>query len=116
MKTGGSIFHFNMLKVRVVLVGLAGASIVALAFAKGRLSVALAVTALAAVTVVLLVSRRKPNVAFRSAASCLWLAVPTIMEWKGHMGVLSLLVPGVGSAIFGVMALREFNSQKPEDE
>ena len=116
MKTEESLLHLNMLIFRVLLFGLAGALIVALAISKPPPSFVLGITALVFLTVVFLISRGKTNVAIRSAACCLWLMVPTIILWKGRAVVLALLLPGLTSAIFGIMALRGFSAKKREEE
>jgi hypothetical protein len=105
-----------MLKLRMILFGLACALLVASALLKGPAFSAVAAAAFGVLVVVLLVSRGKPNAAIRSTALFLCLTLATIIAWKGHTGAVHLLITGSITAIFGVMAIREFSAKKHEEE
>jgi hypothetical protein len=104
----------NRSKLQYVLLGLASALTLVMAFAKGRTLVVLGIALLSilALSMESLIRRWRTQEAIRSAWASLILAAGTIFSYKlQHSGAL-LLVPGAASAIFAIFAVRELRSQK----
>ena len=99
-----SIFDFNM-KTRVSMLALAIALVVALAFASGRIAMTLSVISFTILMVLLVIRRGKCDGAIRSISSCLCMAIGTIMYSKEHAGFMPLLVGGVLTVGFGIIAI-----------
>jgi hypothetical protein len=85
-------------------------------FARSRTLVVLGIAVLSVwvLSVVLLIRRWKTQEAIRSALGSIILAAGAIISYKlQHSGAL-LLVPGMGSAILAIFAVREFRSQNKQ--
>jgi len=107
----------NRSQLQYILLGLASVLVLVMIFARSRTLIVLEIAFLSVwlLSLVLVIRHWKIQEAIRSALGSILLAVGTIISYKlQHSGVL-LLVPGAGSAILAIFAVREFRSQKAGD-
>jgi hypothetical protein len=104
----------NRSQLQYILLGLASALTLVMAFAKSRTLVVLEIAFLSVwvLSLVLVIPRWKMQEAIRSALGSIVLAAGAIISFKLRYSWSLLVVPAAGSVILAIFAVREFRSQK----